>query len=770
MMSKSSFWGSMIENSKRRIWVWALSALGFLLALPTYVAFSISRQAGQLESYVKNYGEKLGTQMVQKNISEAVEYCLGSANLLMFMVAGLAFLMGIQGFSWLYSRKKIDFYMGMPVKRNKRFLVIWLNGIFIFLIPYLLGVTVSLLIAAANGVVTGSLLIGMAAAVGRNILLYLGVYHLAILAVMMTGNIVITVFGFGVFCLYEYMVRAVLYSYQQLFFEHFSYQSMETQPMVSPFIMYYELIKASERGYGGAGYLAGFALFAVVTGVLGYICYLKRPAEAAGKAMTFKWTKPVIKVLLMVPMTFFAGYMMAEAVNYRPTSSQDGIGFVIFTLIVAVVIGCALMQVIYEFDIKGALHRKKHIVITGVIVALIFMVFRYDLLGYDSYVPDPEDVESVAFVPANYEVASGYSSHVDEWGDYMSNWEYAQKNMFLSDVEAVCELAQLSMEEYEQMRLWAEAEGLETEEFYDGETEEEYYWSYASVIYRMKNGKEICREFKINVMNEEAVAYLDRIIGQPEFKAGYLEGASDTLITLLENNDKYTIEAFYGNTVYSNKMSRQDAAELLKVYQKELADADFSQLREQVPAGVLLIDVTQSNRNGGRWTNTIGVNIYKFMEESTAYLRDKGYYVEEHLNPEDVDRIQIINYNNEARKRLEEKAQMQVGAEGLEEAVLVEEVTSVRQQIGTQGAIDDTSVYVDYTDPEQIAQIALMLYPNDLLGYEWDGGTPRDDEYEIHIYFKNGTKISKDYGITAYYGFVEGQVPEFVQTDTAYKE
>lgn len=767
MTSKNSFWVSMKENSKRRLWVWALSALAFLLALPTYVAFSINRQAGRLENYIRDYGQQLGEQMVQKNIQDAVEYCLGSSPVLVVMAAGLAFLVGVQGFSWLYSRKKIDFYMGMPVKRKKRFLLIWLNGILIFLIPYLLGAAVSLLIAAANGGISSTVLGSVATAVGMNLLLYLGVYHLAILAVMMTGNIVITVFGFGVFCLYEYMVRSVLYSYQSLFFEHFSYQSMNVEPVISPFTLYYELTRTLEKGGGWPGYLIGMLVFAAVAGVLSYICYLKRPAEAAGKAMTFNASKPVIKILLMIPVALFAGYLMAESVNYRPTSSQEGIGFVIFTLVVAVIIGCGLMQVIYEFDIKGALHKKTHMVISGVAVALIFLIFRYDLLSYDAYVPDPEQVESVAFVPTNYEAAAGYSSHVDEWGNYVSNWEYAKENMFLTDTEAVCALARLSMEEYDDMKQYAEAMGLEEDEFYIGKAEKEYYWSYASVIYRLKNGREVFREFKVNVMNEEAVACLDRIIGEPEFKKGYFDGASDTLVTLLEDNDKYTIEAFYGNTVYSSKMSREDAAEFVAVYQNELMDADFSTLREQVPAGVLLIDITQTNKDGGRWTRTVGINVYEFMEESTAYLKEKGYYVEEHLNPEDVERIQIINHNNEARELLQEKQKMQAGAAGLEE--VTEEATSVRLQMAETN-VTDTSVYVDYMEPEQIAAIAERLYPNDMLSYEWDGGTPRDDEYEIYVYFKNGNKISKEYGITAYYGFIEGQVPEFVQEETAYVE
>lgn len=752
MMSKNSFWGSMIENSKRRIWVWAVSILFFVLALPTYVAFSINRQAGNLNDYIRDYGQVLGEQMLLENLRKTTEYCLGSSGILLAMVSVLAFLAGVQGFSWLYSRKKIDFYMGMPVKRKKRFLIIWLNGILIFLIPYLFGEMLSLAIAAANGGVNANVLGNVLLYGFGNLLLYLGVYHLAILAVMMTGNIVITIFGFGVFCLYEYIVRGVIYSYQRMFFEHFSYQSMETEPFFSPFTMYYRLLDAAEKGNGWGGALAVMILFAAVILIFSYICYLKRPAEAAGRAMVFDRFKPLIKILLVIPAALFAGYMMAEAIYYEPIRSQEGIGFVIFVFAVITIVGCALIQVIYEFDIKGMFHKKHHIVICGVAVAVLFMIFRYDLFAYDAYIPDPEQIESVAFVPVNYEAAAGYSTHINEWGEYMSNWEYADKNMFLTDAESVCALAELSMKESEQKESEKE--------------EDDGYWSYASVIYRLKNGRKVCREFKVNVKNAEAVTYLDRIIGEPEFKKGYLNGASENLTNLLKNNDKYEIEAYYGNMIYTNRMNRKDAAEFIEIYQTELLPATFTTLKEQVPAGILMIDVTQDYRDGGRGTWTVGINVYGFMEKSISYLKEKGYYVEEQLNPEDVERIQVLNYNSEIRERLEEEQKDRAETEGIQETEMAE-AKSVRMQTSDEF---NTLVYADYTDPEQIRRITEAVYPQELLGNEWDGGTVKAEDYTVCIYFKGGTKIGREYGFNAYYGFLEGQIPEFVQTDTVYKE
>ena len=102
--------------------------------------------------------------------------------------------------------------------------------------------------------------------------------------------------------------------------------------------------------------------------------------------MVFGFTKPIIKILLVVPMALVVGDMIANDVNYAPERGLHGGGYVLFTLALATILGCAVIQVLYEFDIKGALHQKRHILISGVLVAFFFLIYRYDLLHYDSYV------------------------------------------------------------------------------------------------------------------------------------------------------------------------------------------------------------------------------------------------------------------------------------------------------------------------------------------------------------------------------------------------
>ena len=123
MTSRNSFWASLKENNKRRIWLWLLSLLGFVVAFPTATAFTISRGMTGIEHYYETFGEVLGAQKVREYLMGRVQQMIGLESGIWVLIAGFAILSAIQGFSYLYHRNKIDFYMGMPVKRSRRFFI-----------------------------------------------------------------------------------------------------------------------------------------------------------------------------------------------------------------------------------------------------------------------------------------------------------------------------------------------------------------------------------------------------------------------------------------------------------------------------------------------------------------------------------------------------------------------------------------------------------------------------------------------------------------------
>lgn len=761
MMSKSSFLVSLKENNKRRIAVWLLAVLNYILLLPLETVVALKEVTRRLPDIVETYGEAMAQEMLLEGKLEAVRGVLGCSDKLAVMVFLLAAVSAFQGFSWLYSRKKVDFYFGMPVKRNKRFWVIWLNGVLTIIISYGIGLAVSLLIAAGNGACDGRVLGTAFTAYGVISLMGLGVYHMAILAVMLTGNGVIAGLGFLVFCLYEFMVRTVLEIYQSNFFRYKSHLSENTEPFFSPPMMLSRFINAYESSSGGAGvYVAQMLFFALAVGGIAWFAYLKRPAEVSGRAMAFRWMEAPLKILLVIPAALLAGMFLAEILSLNfiesPYREKDNIGMVVVALVVSVVLLCALLQAVYEFDVKAIFHQKRYMLICGGLALLCLLFFRYDVAGYDTWVPDAGKLESAALVLDNDYYGGGKygNSRLDENGNSVSFINYAEKYMELKDTEDICNLASSSMEEYAKL-LREKGAAVNPENM--------GYWHRAELVYRMKNGRKVYRQIAIRTDDEQTRRLLDKITETPEFQSCYFDGMTDRLEKQLEKEEN-KVAIVYTNEVYEQPMAKAEMAELLEAYRKDVAKTRFTRLEGDVPVGIIVLQISRQLSWEATRTAYVELKIQSFYENSIAWLKEHGYYMEPQLRPEDVERIQVCNFHYEINAENE-------GSSVAGDAEAIREVRVASTVMSVQTSRQDFyyhSVYADYTDEASILAIANASCPAGLYEYHSMKEGVRDN-YAITVYFKSDSEIFKKYGAMADYRFMEGQVPLFVQEDTVYE-
>ena len=128
MMSKNSFLVNMKENNKRRIWLWILSGLFWFLYYPIGMMMSIGRQ--QTINEVRGFSEAVAKERILLAAREWLSVASNGGHLV--IVSLIAAVCAIQGFSYLYYRQKVDFYHSIPVKKSRRFAVIYLNGILVF--------------------------------------------------------------------------------------------------------------------------------------------------------------------------------------------------------------------------------------------------------------------------------------------------------------------------------------------------------------------------------------------------------------------------------------------------------------------------------------------------------------------------------------------------------------------------------------------------------------------------------------------------------------
>ena len=117
MTSRNSFFNLLKEDFRRRLWTFILASLVFFGTFP--IVFTM-----MLQSWVSNYKDNdflTQTKMLEQ-IANDVSYFTGPNIWLAVVTCVGAVICGVSGFAYLHSKKQMDFYHSLPVKREQLFL------------------------------------------------------------------------------------------------------------------------------------------------------------------------------------------------------------------------------------------------------------------------------------------------------------------------------------------------------------------------------------------------------------------------------------------------------------------------------------------------------------------------------------------------------------------------------------------------------------------------------------------------------------------------
>lgn len=715
MTSRSLFWARSRENHRRRVWVWIVAVLSQLLAYGAMITIYLSRIRIQNENGVYKTAQEFQQAMYQ-----AARDALAFQHRLWLVILFLGAVIGMQGFSYLYDRRKVDLYHSVPVSRKQRFGVIYVNGIMIYLTANLAGLVTGTVIAAAQGAVNGSVLAYEGLGFVWNFLLFLTTYHIMLLALMLTGNRFVTLCVFGAMMYYEEVIYWVFDGMKWNFFKTASIFYLSEEKRLTPWVEYmnhiYEL-KAAETVAQAAGICLPMCGKWLVTGAvilaLVYLCYIKRQSEAAGKAIVYNAVKPVLKIAVVIPAALVVG------ITVYGTSYNNEL-LMVLAILAAGVIFSAAMEVLYDFDIRSAF---RHLLSGGIALAgllAVFCIYKWDLTGYDSYIPAENKVESVAISLNGY-----YDNYWDKQFRYISEATFQKEHMFLTDAAPV-----LALVEKSQQTDWETME--------DGRRVE--------ILYRLKSGRQVGRVIQADYADAETEELLNRIMGTDAYRRGrfqlYEEGVrAESLMGVT-----------YSNGAVQVAVPLEAAGKLREAWLKDLEHYDFSLERHSNPCGILSLKykgyMLQEMRIYETFTNTI------------ACLQSMEAYYPVQLDASDVESVTVTNYHNELSEQMKYDGVMTSG---------------VRPTARPAAVLDAEATDVDYTvretfyEEKQIAEILKHVHPSRMLS-DMAGISDREQSYSVEVVFKKNTEYP--YDREAYYfnyTFLAGQVPEFVAEATAYR-
>lgn len=678
MISKNSFLASMSENNKRRLWLWIVSALVWFFYYPVLIVLLLSNTAGG------NLLEQLTAPEARENLIRSAKSILTMSNGFTYMIIGIgAVVCAVQGFSYLYSRKKVDLYHSVPVSRTRRFLTIYINGILIGLLPYTAGLFLGVAAAGIWNAVDTGLLELVAVGWILNTVLFLGIYGITILAVMLTGKLLVSLLAVVVFLMYEVVLILLHYQYKQTFFQYVSSYEEASGPWLHPAGYVLRLSDRILSGgeaqiwenffYGGGGILAALGLAGIFT-LFAYVCYRIRPSEAAEKSMAFSCTKGVVKLLLVVPFALIVVLVVKELAGHG-----SSVGFVLFGMTASVVLGSCVIEVIYESDIRAAFRKKKQILAAGLLTAGIYSIYYFDLAGFDSWLPEEETMEdAVCLLPY-----PNSGSLVDmETGNYVTQKEFMMQMPGVRDVAAVREILE-----------------------HPGDPEKDH-WCH--VAYRMKNGRIQWRSFPLDLQAAEA---LNGIIGSEEYKAAAYPLYDTSYAQILE---QYPVKSLiFHQGVRQTVLDAADLDALHSAWKLDMKNMDYDTLHKEFRIGEIQISLARETRGSAE----MSCFVYPSFVHTIRCLKDLGVDTEQYLSPESVQSVTVTNYHY---------------SEISEETLTYSEKD-----------MKDRTVEKIFTDPDKIRDILEAGYPM-LLQEDWrmDAFDPdyyveivykkKEDSYEIH--------------------------------------
>lgn len=592
MTSKNSFFNLMKEDLKRRLWTIALSLLAFFFLFPVASALmmsSIHHKYKYMSPEKAIYaGERIFKVFTELHGME--NFFLSAVSVL------LALIIAISGFSHLHSAKKTDFYHSLPLSRKKLFTLITLDGMLIIILPYFIFSIISAIMVSMDTGYQNCIQVALNSFLIR-LPMVLFCYIVAIIAVIMTGHIVVSILGVGVFYTLLPIMILIHRGLKETFYTTFyapekelSFSLLHSSPLFLIFDKNQEWVLHN----------AMYALIATaVFTVLAFFLYLIRPSEAAGRAMAFKKSRAPIKFLIVISVSLCTGLF-----GYILDNSD---GWSIFGLICGLLISYCTIEIIYHFDFKKLFSHKIQLLLCFLISFGIFFVFRLDLTGYDRYLPSPSKLES-AGIFSEYMEPEWRELDMEEIidGDYVNR--FYNKNisdiinpMHFSDTELIYKIEEI-----------ANRRNLNTAEVY--EDSEYVHYETIYVAYHLKNGKTVFRQYGVNLADIKTE--LEQLYDSEEWKAAVYP----VLDFDIENIHSIIYEYGAGYVPLSIK-DKTKLQKLLSVYKEEFSSLSSETRKKESPIGCIRFQDKEQDQN-----MRLMQKRYEKDENSFQYSYFKHYY------------------------------------------------------------------------------------------------------------------------------------------------
>lgn len=735
MISRRSYWTKWLENIKRRGWTFVLCAAVMLLLGPVFLSVNLTGVYNG-SAFGSQTSEEMDLMMRTAFVSH-----IGFSQIWVFPALFFAVLFAVQGFCWLYSRQKMDLYMSVPVSSVKRYVMIWGNGIVCYAGLSFTGLLLCWATGAVFGVMSCYAAAQSMAAWAFQMLAFLAMYHVSLVAVMLTGNVLTALLGCAVLFSYEPAMR-ILYNHLKTMF-YYSYCSADAErmmrlPWLSPFagtldlferVCYRDGYLVGVPGTGGLTWQFGIqtgllVICAASAGIFAYWLYRKRKTESYHRSVAFSPLAAVLELALLVPFGMAAGMTVAKM-------SGDSGRFLFGGCLLGTVCGHAMIRLVYKRELKAVLGGKAVFAVSLTAAACFLGLFRFDWTGYDSYIPASREVRAVSVsLESDYSAFGNYEEPLWESGSVDMEEELLEKmaSENTETIESVLWLAKKWRDKGMPGTVRDFEAGADTGYISEGAGKNENLRRWV-VCYTMQGGRKVYRRFFADMEADQDK--IDIIMKDPSYQRVRYQIFSPMFEERL-GEMKISFADGRTETLYT-----AEKGELLEALRNDFRQYGYSLISDSIPEGKICFEL--KNKEGGQDSTRIWeYPLYKSFEKTGEVLARNGIEVRDWQTlycADEVDEIRISYYHYEGKNK------------GLFEGEKLpeQEITAV------------------FTDRDQVEELLKALYSEELswIAGEEFGTVDRDDRYTVQIFLSEEGRKAREKDPTLC--LIRSLEPEFVE-------
>ena len=620
----------MWNMTGRRMSILVISILFWVIFYPVAVLMLIVRSDNSALAQAMSQ-----EQTFSQRLSE-VSGWIGLRQEFAVLVLFLAALIALTGFYYLFDPVKVDFFECQPFSRKQRFRLIYLDGVFIFELPFLICFLLTLAIAAGMHGLDSVVLAEAWIQFLRINLCAFATYNLTILAVMLCGNLVSSIFVtvflhvIDLACHYELDLferayfptyageRAPLLAWSPIYHMEMAYRN------ASSYYRDCQMTDSLLRRLLGNVWKEdlGELVFALLVLFLVVHLYRKRKAESAGHSVLHRPVRIILRISCGITVSLFIADLLCSVLTYNNTI-WSMLPYLVACTMTAAVLITGFMESVFENNIRAFFNGTWQMVVAAAVSVFILCVFQFDLIGYNTYIPKADDV---SYAVIETDAGSGYIgiSYKNNSG-YMDVSQLESEYMRLTNIRQVEKLAAIGQRQIVSRQITSDNSATA-----DG-------WTM-KVIYHMKNGQTVSRSLLITPDVDPDL--MNSIFGSTEF----IEGSSFCFHQDLLDVDQKNMQFRYTNGIGSVSVNGLSLRGFLDAYGKDILNLNYSQASAEIPVGEISCDSSES----AEMNISIDFPVYEGFTNSLSWLSENGMYLDPLAEDKDLAGITIVGYNAES--------------------------------------------------------------------------------------------------------------------------